>query len=189
MPLPWMKMWIEALDDTKLTRMSLAERGAWWGILKLAHKCEAEGKLVSGGVGLDMDEIADALHIKTPADRQSLESMVDKMKERGSLIWNKNHTLTIVHYEERQKIPPSARPEAVAERVRLHRERKRERKPPDPMLADRQSLMGIEYRKRRKELGRELTTEERFELQTEIDRRLEKKYGRKIKDALDSRES
>lgn len=126
MPLPWMKMWTEALDDTKLTRMSLAERGAWWGILKLAHKCEADGKIISGGVGLDIGEIADALHIKTPADRKALESMIDKMKDRGSLMWNDN-TLMIVHYEERQRIPPSSRPEAVKERVRLYRERQQKK--------------------------------------------------------------
>ena len=104
MSLPWIKMWLEALDDPKLTRLSLAERGAWWGILKLAGKCEAG---------------------KTDEDRQSLESMIAKMEKRGSLIWNENHVLTVVHYEERQRIPPSSRPEAVAERVRLHRERQK----------------------------------------------------------------
>ena len=124
MLLPWIKMWLEALDDPKLTRLSLAERGAWWGILKLAGTCNAGGKIVSGGGGLSLDEIVDALHIKTPEDRQSLESMIAKMKERGSLMWNEN-ALTVVHYEERQRIPPSARPEAVAERVRRHREHRK----------------------------------------------------------------
>ena len=122
MPLPWIKMWLEALDDPKLTRLSLAERGAWWGILKLAGKCGAGGKILSGSVGLDMDEIADALHVKTDDDRQALESMVAKMEKRGSLVWNENHILTVIYWEERQRIPPSARPEAIAERVRRHRE-------------------------------------------------------------------
>ena len=131
MPLPWMKMWVEALDDPKLTRLSLAERGAWWGLLKLAHKCAAKGKLLSGGIGLDMDEIADALHIKTSDDRQALKSMIAKMEKRGSLVWN-DDVLTIVHYEERQKIPPSARPEAVAERVRRFRDRQKDKKGEDP---------------------------------------------------------
>ena len=124
MPLPWMKMWLEALDDPKLTRLSLAERGAWWGLLTLAGKCDAGGKIVSGDSGLDVDEIADALHIKTAEDRQSLESMITKMEKRGSLLWNEGHILTVVHWEERQRIPPSARPEAIAERVRRHRERR-----------------------------------------------------------------
>ncbi len=125
MPLPWIKMWLEALDDPKLTRMSLAERGAWWGILKLAGKCNAGGKLVSGGEGLGIDDIADALHIKTGEERQALESVIVKMEKRGSLKWNENHILTVVHWEERQRVPPSARPEAIAERVRRHRERQK----------------------------------------------------------------
>lgn len=125
MPLPWIKLWLEALDDPKLTRMSLAERGAWWGILQLAGKCEAEGKIVSGSEALSLEEIADALHIKTLEDRQSLESMMAKMGKRGSLIWNDAHILTVVHYRERQKISPSARPAAVAERVRRHREHRK----------------------------------------------------------------
>lgn len=192
LPLPWMKMWVEALDDPKLTRLSLAERGAWWGLLKLTHKCNANGKLVSGGVGLDIDEIAEALHIKTSDDRQSLESMIAKMEKRGSLRWN-DDILTVVHYEERQRIPPSSRPEAVAERVRLYRERQKKGEgkgpaPMDPMLADRLALHGIEYKKLRKKLGREPTNEERLELFEKIDREIEKKYGRKIKDALAARQ-
>jgi len=115
-------MWLESLDDPKLTRLSLAERGAWWGVLELAGKCEAGGKLVSGAQGLDIDEIADALHIKSSEDRQALESMIAKMEKRGSLKWN-NNTLVIVHWEERQRIPPSARPEAVAKRVQRYREK------------------------------------------------------------------
>ncbi|MBA7661240.1 hypothetical protein ES703_69255 [subsurface metagenome] len=123
-------MWLEALDDPKLTRLSLAERGAWWGILNLAGKCGAGGKIVSGGIGLDMDDIADALHIKTNDDRQALESMIAKMKERGSLQLNES-ILTVINYEKRQKIPPSAQPEAVAKRVRDFRERQK-KKEPDP---------------------------------------------------------
>ncbi|MBA7468382.1 hypothetical protein ES707_03630 [subsurface metagenome] len=133
MPLPWIKMWLEALDDPKLTRLSLAEKGAWWGILKLAGKCDAGGKLLSGGQGLDTDEIADALHIKTSEDRQSLETMIGKMKIRGSLKWNENNTLTVIHWEERQRIPPSARPEAIADRVRRYRERRKKTEEPEEL--------------------------------------------------------
>lgn len=134
MPLPWAKMWLEALDDPKLIRLTLAERGAWWGLLKLAGKCETgdkSGKIQSGGQGLNIDEIADALHIKTGEDRQSLESMIVKMKKRGSLKWNEG-ALIVVHWEERQRIPLSSRPEVVAERVRRFRERKKEEKRPAP---------------------------------------------------------
>ncbi|MBA7699435.1 hypothetical protein ES703_108131 [subsurface metagenome] len=71
-----------------------------------------------------MDEIADALHIKSAEDRQSLESMLAKMEKHGSLKWNRN-ILDVIHYKERQKVPPSARPEAVTERVRNWREKQK----------------------------------------------------------------
>lgn len=173
MPLLWLKMWVEALDDPKLTRLTLAERGCWWGLLKLAGKCQADGKLVSGGLGLELDEIADALHLKSEEDRQVLESMIAKMKDRGSLKWN-HGVLVVIHYPERQAIPPSSRPENIADRVRRHREKK---KPKDPREAEKLSQIGIRYKLRRKELGRELSTEERLELSAEIDKELDKKYG------------
>jgi len=136
-PLPWIKMWLESLDDPKLTRLSLAERGAWWGLLDLAGKCAAGGKIVSGALGLGIDEIVDALHIKSSDDRQALESMIAKMEERGSLKWN-DKILVIVHYEERQRVPPSAQPEAVAKRVQNYRERQKKQKgkAPKELLED-----------------------------------------------------
>ena len=178
MPLQWIKMWLEALDDPKLTRLTLAERGAWWSLLQLAGKCNAGGKLVSGGQGLNMGEIVDALHIKTSNDRQALESMISKMEKRGSLKWN-GDVLVVVHYEERQKIPPSARPAAVAERVRRHRERQKEHRPEDPMLLERRNRLSLEYKERKKQLGRDLTLEEREQIEAKIDRELKAKYRRK----------
>lgn len=127
MSLPWLKMWVEALDDPKITKLSLAERGAWWGLLKLTRKCEDGGKagrIVSGGQGLSIEDIADSLHIKTNEDRQALEYMITKMEKRGSLKWN-HGMLTVVHFEERQKVPASARPENVAKRVRDFRDRQK----------------------------------------------------------------
>lgn len=133
MALPWLKMWIESLDDPKLTRLSLAERGAFWGLLALAGKLGTGGKLVSSNQGLDMDEIADALHIKSPEDRQALESMIVKLEKRGSLKWN-GDVLVIVHWEERQRKPPSAAPAAVAQRVRDYRERRKSTEAPAELL-------------------------------------------------------
>lgn len=176
MPLSWIKMWLEGLDDPKLTRLSLAERGAWWGLLKLAGKCEAGGKIVAGGLGLDIDEIADALHIKSSEDKGALESMLTKLEKLGSLKWNQG-ALTVVHFEERQSIPPSARPEAVAERVRSFRERqKRSQLSPQQVRdANRLGKIAIAYRKKQKELGRDLTTEERLEVEAEVDKELRAK--------------
>ena len=89
--------------------------------------------------------------------------MIAKMEDRGSLIWNDN-ILTVIHYEERQKIPPSSEPAAVAERVRKSRERKKQESS-EP--TEEQKMEG-EYRNRlsmatldkKKELGRRLNDDE-----------------------------
>ena len=128
MPLLWIKLWIESLDDLKLVRLTLAERGAWWGLLSLAGKCNAEGKVAFGAVGFTINQIADALHIKTPQDRQSLESMIKKMESFGALVWNAD-TLTIVHYKDRQKVPLSSTPEAIADRVKRFRDKQKREDP------------------------------------------------------------
>jgi len=167
-------MWLEGLDDPKLTRLSLAERGAWWGLLMLAGKCSSGGKIVSGDVGLDMDEIADALHIKTD-DRQALEAMLAKMEKRGSLTWN-DDVLIVVHYEERQKIPPSARPEAVAKRVRDYRDRRKEHIPTEEekLESEYQNKLAVAKLEKKGELGRPLTDDEVKELTDKIRREV---YG------------
>lgn len=129
MALFWIKLWLESLDDPKLTKLSLAERGAWWGLLSLAGKCNAGGKLETGGEALDMNDIADALHIRTPEEIQALHSMVSKLLQRGALSQNENHILTIVHWGDRQKVPKSSTPEAIADRVKRFRDKQREADP------------------------------------------------------------
>lgn len=99
---PWLKMWVEWIDDTKMLSLSLAEQGAWWRLVTLAKKCAAGGLLVKGrGTPLSLDQIADAIRIKTKADRRVFNSMVEKMIELGSLNWNLA-TLIVTHFAERQ---------------------------------------------------------------------------------------
>lgn len=89
-PLPWIKLWLDSLHNQKLIRLSLAERGAWWGLLGLVGELggyDSDGALASGGAPLTLDEMADSLHIKE-ADRPHLASMVEKMVKWGSLVWN-----------------------------------------------------------------------------------------------------
>ena len=120
---PWLKMWVEWVDDPKMLSLSLAEQGAWWRLCTLAKKCAADGFLVKGhGAPLSLDQIADTIRIKTKADRKVFDSMVEKMTDQGSLHWN-DDTLVITNFAERQAKTTSETPEAVRERVRLHRER------------------------------------------------------------------
>ncbi len=121
---PWLKMWVEWIDDPKMLSLSLAEQAAWWRLVTLTKKCAADGLLVKGnGAPLSLDEIADAIRIKTKADRRVFDSMVQKMTDQSSLHWD-SKALVVTHFAERQAKTSSATPEAVRERVRLHRERK-----------------------------------------------------------------
>ncbi|GAJ12937.1 unnamed protein product [marine sediment metagenome] len=107
-PKPWLKMWIEWLHDPKMLGLTLAEAGAWWKLLTLAQQCKADGQLVKdNGSPLSLPEIANSLHISTPRDMKTLQSMIEKMEAADSLIWS-SHVLTIVHFAERQaKTSPS----------------------------------------------------------------------------------
>ncbi|HUV51491.1 MAG TPA: DnaD domain protein [Dehalococcoidia bacterium] len=121
---PWLKMWVEWIDDPKMLSLSLAEQGVWWRLVTLAKKCAADGSIVKGhGTPLSLAQIVDTIRIKTKADRKVFDSMVEKMTDQGSLHWN-DDTLVITNFKVRQAKTTSETPEAVRERVRLHRQRK-----------------------------------------------------------------
>ncbi|GAI94271.1 unnamed protein product, partial [marine sediment metagenome] len=121
---PWLKMWVEWLDDIKMLDLSLAEQGAWWRLVTLTKKCAADGALVKdNGAPLSLDEIASTLRIKTKADRKVFDAMIRKMTVQGSLHWDSN-ALVVTHFAERQAKTTSETPEAVRDRVRRYREHK-----------------------------------------------------------------
>ena len=124
-PKPWLKLWVEWIHDPKMFSLTWAEKGMWCGVLTLAQQCAAAGQLVKGdGTPLTIPEIANSLHITSPKDRKTLEGTISKMAGAGSLHWNSN-LLVVTHFADRQAKRASAAPEAVKERVRLHRERQR----------------------------------------------------------------
>jgi len=144
-PKPWLKMWIEWIHDPKMLGLTLAETGVWWKLITLAQQCAAEGQLVKGnGSPLSLPEIANSLHISTPKDMKTLQSMIQKMEAANSLSWN-NKTLTIIHFAERQEQVASATKEAVRERVRRHRERQSVTPNPLPELGEeiREALLHL----------------------------------------------
>ena len=119
---PWLKMWVEWIDDPKMLSLSLAEQGAWWRLVTLAKKCDADGALVKGRVPLSLVEIFDAMRIKTKAAQNVVNSMIKKMTDYGSLHWNSG-ALVITHFAERQAQAASKTPEGIRDRVKRHRER------------------------------------------------------------------
>ncbi|GAI93134.1 unnamed protein product, partial [marine sediment metagenome] len=122
-PKPWLKMWTEWVHDPKMLNLTLAEQGAWWRVVSLAHECNAGGGLVKGnGAPLTIKEIAKTLYMTAPEDFEVMKSMNNKMVEAGSLAWN-HGILTVIHLNDRQEMMPSETPEARRNRVRLYRER------------------------------------------------------------------
>lgn len=122
---PWLKMWVESLDDPKMLRLTMAEEAAWWRLLRLAQRCNAGGSLItSSGSPLTRQEITACLHITSPNDLATFDSMLKKMEAEGSLLWN-DESLHIIHFQERQEMAASETPEAIRERVRRYREQHR----------------------------------------------------------------
>ena len=120
---PWLKMWTEWLNDPKMDNLTLAEQGAWWRLVTLAHECDAEGALVKGsGNHLTLKEMTKTLKITDPDEVRAFNSMVDKMKQEESLHWE-NEVLVVTNYTKRQALTPSELPDAVIQRQRLRRQK------------------------------------------------------------------
>jgi len=141
---PWLKMWVEWLGDAKMDRLSLAEQGAWWRLVSLAHECEhkdaqtgkLDGALIVAGSPLSLAEIMKSLKIADEADKAVFNQMLEKMGNAGSLKWVSD-TLDVIHYEERQRAATDTK-EARRQRQRdLRESKKREaEKNPSPPLKD-----------------------------------------------------
>ena len=100
-PLPWIKLWIEAIHDPKILELTLAERGAWWSLLALAGECSANGALAHGSHPLSLTQIQRSLHL-TPKERPILRSMITKMVAVGSLILD-GQSICVASWEKRQE--------------------------------------------------------------------------------------
>lgn len=123
MPKPWLKMWGEWIDDPKINHLSLAEQAAWWRLVTLSHRCNADGALVHGnGLPLTLDDIVAAIRCAGRKNRGVFDSMMAYMIDKESLQW-KDETLVVTNLKKRQEMAASETAEAVRERVRRHRER------------------------------------------------------------------
>jgi len=72
--LPWIKLWFELLNDPKMNRLSLAERGCWVGILLLAGQSLERGRLLlTDTEPMTLEDMASALHL-TAEETPALES-------------------------------------------------------------------------------------------------------------------
>jgi len=150
---PWLKMWVEWIHDPKMLGLTLAETGAWWKLVALAQELAQDGRIAeSAGRPLNIDEVANCLHLSKRNDIKHLLIMIEKMQRQGSLHWE-GATLVITKFAERQAQVPSATREAVRDRVKLHRRRQLETEKPLHEVPPRPPLL--------EEEGEEETEEER----------------------------
>jgi len=160
-------MWVnECLQGTIRFDFSPAERSVWYDLVILAGNCRIAG-IISANETTPYPHsyIAGLLNI----DLGLLETTLEKCKT-SSRIKETERGIELVNWEHYQ---------SEYERQKPYRENKKAaRAPRDPRAAEKLSLMGIRHKAKRKELGRELSTEERFQLAECIDRELEKKYGK-----------
>lgn len=118
---PWLKMWVEWVDQAEFLRLTLAEQGAYWRVYVLAHRCNDDGLLSTSGSPLTVAEIRNILHMATEPDISILTSMLDKMEEAGKIIKEAGY-LKVVDYREDQSLSPSTTDDAVLDRQHRHRE-------------------------------------------------------------------
>lgn len=120
---PWIKVWTEILNDTKLSDLN----NDWFGILiklfLIADKIGKDG-LIPGRAsqgGYSRQDLAAAL--KTTPD--NLNAVLLRLRRGGNMAailkTFSNGDIFITQYKKRQQKPPSAEPEAVAERVKKYR--------------------------------------------------------------------
>ena len=117
----WVKLYTEINRDPEMASLTWAERGIWSALLALAGEIDVRDELGGETGALDTVENV-AWHLR--CDETEMEIALAAFKVRG-MVTTRDGIVYIVHYGERQARPPSSRPEAVAQRVREHRERER----------------------------------------------------------------
>jgi hypothetical protein len=112
--LPWLKLWVEIVDDPKLRSWTDTDRWLWVCLLAIAR---SHGK--GGVIPMDLDGVAWRLR----RGHEELDTMVQKaMRADPPMVdMDKDGNLYILNFERRQAGKPSDHPEEVRERVAKHR--------------------------------------------------------------------
>jgi len=116
----WVKLYTETNEDPKIGSLTWAQRGIWAALLALAGRLDHRDEDgIETGL-LDTSENT-AWHLRCPQDEFDLA--LEAFRER-EMIAADGGLLCITNYTKRQRRPPSASRDAVAERVQRHRETK-----------------------------------------------------------------
>ena len=96
-PMPWIKMFVDALDDPRLLRLTEVCRWRWVQLELMAGECDAEGLLITAGGPMSMDDIARRLRVKPFIFAKQMRSL-----ETVGLVRHTAAGWQVVGFSERQ---------------------------------------------------------------------------------------
>jgi DNA-binding transcriptional ArsR family regulator len=111
---PWLKSWVDILDNPKVMGLAGGTYKVWSCCLHIACRHDRDGLLPS------LDKCAFILHVRQP----ELQAHIDALIEAG-LVDASPEGYRMHDWEDWQTRKPSDEPERVKERVSRHREAKR----------------------------------------------------------------
>lgn len=113
----WFRCYTEIKRDRKLRRLPISYRWIWVVVLAMAKESPVQGKLlISENIPATIEDIAD----EAAADIEETEQAIQKFIEQD-MMHEENGVLVLTNWDKRQFVSDSS-----TERVRKHRERKRE---------------------------------------------------------------
>ncbi len=124
--MPWFRMFSEARNDAKLRRLDDSQFRVWFNLLCVASEQDDRGEVIECNAFLLAVETcnADATLLKRTCNDLALLRIADvrwETSEDGEEVVS----VRFLGWDKRQYDKPSDKPEAVAQRVKRHRETKR----------------------------------------------------------------
>ena len=121
--LPWLKLWVEMLDDEKMQLLTTEQWGIWIKLLLMAQKREHGGwiRKINGG-GYSDEEWVSMLGVGIETWHTTCKLMAGK--RMNMIRFNKRSgTLFVINLSKRQARKPSDEPEKTKERQKSSRRR------------------------------------------------------------------
>lgn len=126
MALPWIRIYTETLHDPKLRRLPAVYKWIWVGLLLMAGASEERGVLrLCEGVPYLPEDIADQLGLFDD-EKTHVQPALEKFRQLRMIDIDDEGSIYILNFDKRQYDKPSDKPLAVKERVKKHRDKKKE---------------------------------------------------------------
>ncbi len=120
--MPWIKLYTDILDDTKIGRLDAATKWRFVALCVLAGECDAEGYLVNGDESLTVDDMAWRLRENT----EELGTALAALESIGLLTRDDDGTWFVTSFSKRQGRPQYEKRKQWRERKQRQREREQE---------------------------------------------------------------